>query len=206
MLQVFQPFLIFACLALIFKLYVNRTGTRGRSDSESFWEKEARANHTRKQDISGLDYITFSPDTLPLDAADALGFSSEADTLRRLSGRQLINLSMYTNTDLKAMYGPANLPRLSEADEGFTLFIRTLNGLANRFLAAGETAHAKTVLELAVTSGSDITESYVHLAELYRKEQNTQAFDQLRLRASTLTSLTAKTIQHKLDSIKSEEK
>ena len=42
-----------------------RTDRIRREATEQFWEKEQRANLTRKKDLSALDYIEIPVDTLP---------------------------------------------------------------------------------------------------------------------------------------------
>ena len=79
-----------------------------------------------------------------------------------------------TYTDLKLTYGAPNLPLLSEYDENFTLLISTLQKWASLLYDAGQTAEAQTVLEFAVSAGSDISGSYKLLASIYRDHQEEQ--------------------------------
>ena len=82
--------------------------THGQSHEE-FLEQESRANSVRKADISALPYVEIPLDELPLDALSACGYSALAEELRALASVKILNLSMYTNTELKLMYGPAPL-------------------------------------------------------------------------------------------------
>ena len=76
---------------------------------DRFWDRETKSNSVRRADISNLDYITFDIDKLPINESKDLGFSDICDELIMLSGKKFLNLAAYTNTDLKMMYGPANL-------------------------------------------------------------------------------------------------
>ena len=128
--------------------------------NEAFLERERMANATRKKDISALPYLSFSTDTLPVgEFADDELYSCE-------------NLSMYTNTDLKLMYGPANLADLSSYDENYHLLTTTLLAYARREVELDRIDAAVTILEYAMSLALDVSQIYLLLAELYQK-QNT---------------------------------
>ena len=123
-----------------------------------------------------------------------------------LSERRIINLSMYTNTDLKEAYGPANLEELSGYDENYTILIRTLNKIGSALMDADDKSHASEFLSFAVEIGSDITETYVRLGQYYADMGTEDLLDALIDRASEIKTLSGATIRSKLDSIKSTDK
>ena len=130
------------------------------------------ANATRKKDISALPYLSFSTDTLPVgEFADDELYSCET-VLQNLTDQKIINLSMYTNTDLKLMYGPANLADLSSYDENYHLLTTTLLAYARREVELDRIDAAVTILEYAMSLALDVSQIYLLLAELYQK-QNT---------------------------------
>ena len=90
--------------------------------------------------------------------------------------RKVLNLSSMSNTDLKKEYGPANLTILSEYDENFSELIRCLHNYALRPHELDYTADAKTVLEYAVSIGSDMGSSYRLLADLYKMTTSPKNF------------------------------
>lgn len=140
--------------------------------NEAFLERERMANATRKKDISALPYLSFSTDTLPVgEFADDELYSCEA-VLQDLTDQKIINLSMYTNTDLKLMYGPANLADLSSYDENYHLLTTTLLAYARREAELDRIDAAVTILEYAMSLALDASQIYLLLAELYQK-QNT---------------------------------
>ncbi len=192
-------------LSAIIVIHFAISGTKRTEakNSQKFWEREAEANNTRRADISGLPYVVIPKDTLPFDAALSVDCKREVTLLQELSEKKLLNLSMYTNTDLKAMYGPANLADLSYYDENFTTAIRALNTIGVALFHAGDFENARAFLEFAVEAGSDITETYATLGQLYIETQNPEAFDNLVSKAENLSSLSAPSIKNKLDSIKS---
>lgn len=176
--------------------------THGQSHEE-FLEQESRANSVRKADITALPYVEIPLDELPLDALSACGYSALAEELRALASVKILNLSMYTNTELKLMYGPANLTALSDCDDAYTSLIMLLNKIGASLLEADRSDDAEKFLSFAISIGSDITTSYTMLATLYAKKHDINRIDLLIGNADSLTSLSGKTIQSNLRSIRS---
>lgn len=140
--------------------------------NEAFLERERKANATRKKDISGLDYLPFSTETLPLGENSDEKLLSCEKVLKELSNKRIINLSHYSNTDLKLMYGPANLNDLMEYDENYHLLSSTLLDYAKREVELDRRDAAASILEYAMSLAIDSSQIYLLLAELY-KEQHT---------------------------------
>ena len=176
--------------------------THGQSHEE-FLEQESKANSVRKADITALPYVEIPLDELPLDALSACGYSTLAEELRALASVKILNLSMYTNTELKLMYGPANLTALSDCDDAYTSLIMLLNKIGASLLEADRPDDAEKFLSFAISIGSDITTSYTMLATLYAKKHDINRIDRLIGNADSLTSLSGKTIQSNLRSIRS---
>ena len=101
--------IIICCSFLALCFVVSRNVSRFKKthvqSRESLLERESEANSVRKADISSLPYIEIPLDTLPVDTLSACGHSGLADELYALAGKKILNLFMYTNTDLKMMYG-----------------------------------------------------------------------------------------------------
>ena len=177
---------------------------REKKTREDFLEAEAKANATRRADISGLPYLQIEDalKSLPLDKAEAAGAAREVRLLKELHKKRILNLSMYTNTELKSMYGPANLEELSAADERFTELIRYLNSIGKKLVEAGDSISARAVLEYAVSIDSDISETFALLGGIYASSSETEAFDRLYAKAEGISSISRDITLAKLDSIK----
>lgn len=165
-----------------------------------FWEKEHTANRVRKKPLDDLDFVTipfaFIPSSLLSDhetVKDCLGI------LEELSGKKIVNLTGYSNTDLKLQYGAANLTLLSEYDENYTLFARTIYQLAHAYYENGYISNARILLEKAVESGTDIRANYLLLADIYKAGGEPQKIEALIQRAKTLKSASANAIIHSLE-------
>jgi hypothetical protein len=169
---------------VLLKMTINKNN-HAKEDAESaFWERERRANFTRKQDISTLDYITIPLDKFPLN----LGTESE-NALKELSGTKILNLTGISNTDLKLTYGVANLEALSEYDGNFTRLVQVLASYGKELADAGQTADAQTVLEFAVSIHADSKQIYTQLAELYRDGNHPEKIADLIASAEELVSI-----------------
>ena len=114
----------FIIILIVIQLYLKKSTRSGSERSKKYWEREQKANSTRKQDISTLNYIKWD-DSLPaidnsLTLADILNNSPEAlkayNNIQTLKTEPMLNLSEYSNTDLKLKYGVANLDTLTQYD------------------------------------------------------------------------------------------
>ncbi len=147
--------------------------------NESFLERERLANATRRKDISGLDYLSFSADALPLSNVSDPELLQHETVLKELSGKKIINLSMYSNTDLKLMYGPANLNELTECDDNYHLLASTLLSYADRKISLGYANDAVSILEYAMSLKIDSSKIYLLLAELYQKQNTPEKIERI---------------------------
>lgn len=176
------PFFLFAFIIFTATLALRRKQqTKKQEDvNESFLERERRANATRKKDISNLKYLSFCTDRLPLGEHPDETLVSYEDCLRELSGKKIINLSAYSNTDLKLMYGPANLNALSEYDDNYHTLSSALLAYAKREIELERIHAAIRILEYAMSLSIDSSQIYLLLAQLYEKEQTPQKIKNIR--------------------------
>lgn len=168
-----------------------------RKASDNFWDKEREANMARRKDISKLPYITIPYESLPLDELpESEEYRAAVNQLHSLSGKQILDLSGQTNTDLKLAYGAANLPALIECDQNYLVLARTLSRMASLLYDAGSYDTAETVLRFALDAGSTIRSDYEQLASIYSRRRDYHKLDALiaqaeRLKTSTKASLLA---------------
>lgn len=217
MKTLFLSSLISFCL-LIFLLN-KRHSKMEKSMKDAFWKREEEANHTRRKSLDNLPYITIPPEELPLachitdDIADVRNTDDTADVrntgdtaaneaiseeckeiLRSLSTQKIVNLTGYTNTDLKLSYGTANITCLTEYDQNYTLLVSTLQKWAEALYRGGAKKECRQVLEYAVSIGTDVSHTYFLLADLYDEEGESDLKCSLIEKASGLSSLSSKVI------------
>ena len=171
--------------------------------SDSFWDKEREANLTRRKDISHLPYITVPYESLPLDELpESEEYTAAVRRLQSLSGKQILDLSGRTNTDLKLAYGAANLPLLMECDQNYLVLIRTLSRMAGLLTDAGKYDAAEAILTFALDIGSTIRSDFEQLAGIYGKRWDYQKLDALIARAERLETSTKASLLASLQEIK----
>lgn len=116
------------------------------------------------------------------------------EILRSLSTQKIVNLTGYTNTDLKLSYGTANITCLTEYDQNYTLLVSTLQKWAEALYRGGAKKECRQVLEYAVSIGTDVSHTYFLLADLYDEEGESDLKCSLIEKASGLSSLSSKVI------------
>jgi len=187
----------FIIILIVIQLYLKKSTRSGSERSKKYWEREQKANSTRKQDISSLNYIKWD-DALPaidnnLTLADILNNSPEAlkayNNIQTLKTEPMLNLSEYSNTDLKLKYGVANLDTLTQYEDNYTSFIKSLSELGHILIEHKDISDAIAFLEYAVKIGSDIRLTYADLYALYSEAGNASKIRQLRQYASLIKSV-----------------
>lgn len=183
----FLPFFLVFCLWLRFEF--RKSSNQAEHSKQNRLELEREANFTRKKSIDNLHYITFSEKSIPIIEINDDLIKKYETSLLKFVDRKVLNLSSMSNTDLKKEYGPANLTILSEYDENFSELIRCLHNYALRLHELDYTADAKTVLEYAVSIGSDMGSSYRLLADLYKNDNQPEKLQSLIEQTQNLNPL-----------------
>jgi hypothetical protein len=186
-----MPIPVLSAFVIIFILWLQyelrKSSRSSKNASDSFWDKENKSNLARRADISGLNYITLHSEELPLRENEDETINSYRDLILGLANKKILNLSGYTNIDLKNNYGAANFPQLLEYDNNYTILVSILQKWAERLYHKGDIQEAKAVLEYALSIGSDVTNTYKLLAEIYRKQESPEKIDALIQTVSKLT-------------------
>ncbi len=178
---------------IVFVLVIYHNIRRSRKvtekDQKSFWKKEAMANNTRRMPLDNLEYITIPLDSLPLSIMSDDPVVSECiETLRILSEGKIVNFTGISNTDLKLKYGAPNINLLADYDQNFTSLVRTLHKWADILYHNGYEREARIILEFAISAKSDISKSYVLLANIYASNKESSKIAELIPIAEALNS------------------
>ena len=174
-------FITFIVFVLWVRVKIKQSNKQNSTWDDDFWSREQEANFVRKKDISNLDYIQITEKDLPFSDTATGEEKRYQDQVRSFLDKKMINLSGMTNTDIKLAYGTANFPILSEYDQNFTVFVRNLV-FWGKYLHKSmpeEDGRARQILEYAVSLGSDITDNYVLLADIYLQKHETEKIRQL---------------------------
>lgn len=202
-----MPFLIFGLFVIavsIISHFRKRHDQLQKKADEDFWTRESAANSVRRQDISGLPYINIPFELFSIGSVSDEALEASYAELEALRDKKILNLGGQTNTDLKLLYGPANLPALMECDQNFTDMLHTINCFTERLIALERIADAIPILEFAVSCGSDITAHYSTLANYYKDTGATDKLAALKEQAQTLNSIKKSSILDKINAIEAE--
>lgn len=198
------PFFFFLIIILVLWIQYQKRHTErsAKETREAFWEKEQRANLTRKKDISNLDYITVPVDSLPFPETGKQEVTDLQNFLLKLSTQKIVNFTGISNTDLKLMYGAPNIDLLMEFDKNYLELVRSLYRYGKYLYELGYTEEARTVLEYGLSVGTDVSANYTLLATIYKEENAKERIDFVISQAEKLTSLTKKALLANLMAIR----
>ncbi|MCQ2507071.1 MAG: hypothetical protein MJ113_07910 [Lachnospiraceae bacterium] len=124
---------------------------------------------TRKNALEHYRILTYEEELK--ERFDDLSFK-----LLSFKDKKCIDLSQYTNTELKFQYGLKNLPKLSEYDKNFQILTKTLYELGLYYDEINEPDKALPFLTYAVEIKSKLKGNYILLSKIY-KELNLEISD-----------------------------
>lgn len=191
----------FILIIILLQLILRKNSKKTEESDKAFWKRESEANDVRRKDISNLDYIVI-PDSLPFVTCDDAEINRLQDKLISMKDKKILNLTGYSNTDLKIEYGVANLTQLSEYDDNFAVLAHTIAALGKALMDAGYKTEAAAFLEFGIQCGTDVTSNYIMLAEYYSAGNEPDKIDKLIITASSLKSLSKDVILKKLENIR----
>lgn len=212
----------FLTLFLIFIIYLTiqlkRTSRDQEKSDAEFWKREHDANFVRKKNIDNLPYIPFDIAQLPLhNELNDIHIAEYIEELSAISGAKILNSTGKSNTDLKLEYGTANITKLTEYDNNYTILVRNIARLAEKYLihssimlqnisadagnqdsnsAASNAelsailkADAIQLLEYGISIGTDVRLNYELLSEIYADTNSFDKIAELKTAAASLNSL-----------------
>lgn len=203
LLSNFPIFTSVVVFSLVLNIVYHHSCNRNNRSHEELLKMESKANSTRKKDLNNLHYITIDEKNLPqIDINDEIIISCYKNIIR-LKDFKIVNFTGITNTELKLEYGVANLPLLTEYDTNFTVLCRELNKLGSRLHTLGYSNEAIRTFEYAVELGSDISNTYKELGNLYIDEGCNYKIKDLIARSQSLNSISKDSITKYLEGISS---
>lgn len=181
---------------------MRKASRRKEQQDDSFWDREREANTTLRKPLDDLVFVEVPLEDLPFGVlADNEIVEDCERMIRTYENKKSVNLTGFTNTDLKFRYGAPNLQILTIYDNNYTQLIRTLHKWAEELLKNNYIAEAECILSYAISTGSDIIKSYELLAKIYADRQDTDALSKLRDAAEALNSMSKNVILRNLDSL-----
>lgn len=147
--------------------------------TDDFWARELEANHTRKKDISHLPLLKVTQEDLPEIYSADPSIVPYIDQLYESIKLPMLDLSEYSNTDLKLAYGAANFKTLSQYDNNYTTFLSALSNLAHACCEKNLYQEAGLLYEAALSYGSKQLSDYTELATVYLKSDSPENITKL---------------------------
>ena len=179
----------------VIALYLMRSKKNESSSRETFWEKEVRANSTRRKPLDDLDYIKLPVEDFPMALLNDIPKAEDyKQIIQSLSELPIVNFTGITNTELKLRYGAPNIDLLMSYDQNYTLLVRTLQQWAQMLYDAGYVNEARRMLEFSVSTGTDVSATYRLLCQIYNEQHTPERIGELYPVAEMLNSAMQKTI------------
>lgn len=162
---------------------------------QDFWAREREANNTRRKSLDDLDYIHLPIEKFPMTLLqDVPKVDDYKQIILALKDLPIVNFTGISNTELKLRYGAPNIDLLTQYDQNYTLLVRTLQQWAQELYDAGFKDEACQMLEFSVSTGSDISNTYRLLCQIYKEQHTPEKIGSLYPIAEVLNSAMQKTI------------
>ena len=165
-------FIIIFIIFIVWTQYeMKKSSKKNKEIEEAFLAREEEANHAPKQDISDLELLSFDENDIPMPPEGM--FTNEDDIttyirqIKNLIKEPMIDLSEFSNTDLKLKYGVANFTTLSEYDENYSSYLLLLTNLARGYARRELYELSEKTYKYALSCGSIKLHDYTGLAEVY---------------------------------------
>ena len=185
-----MPILTFFVIFAVWLMYeIKKSTKKSEQKFNDFLEEEHRADSVRRQNIDNLAYLIIPYDTLPFDEAAAAPIAAYQNTLLALKEKRILNLTGYTNTELKLQYGAPNLDLLTEYDNNFTTLARNVARWGDALYEQERLTEAKQVLEYGIQIQTDVSSNYITLARIYLAEERIDDIYTLMEQAGSLKTL-----------------
>jgi len=167
---------------------------KARQDTHDMLAADDAANMARNRDICDRFFYTASLEKLPITEYSAADMAKPVPTYMwqakviKAAAKQMLHFDkQYTNVELKQMFGPANLDNVAKYEENFANYMHAMRFWAEALITANNKADAQRVLEESVSAGSELSQSYTLLADIYNESKQTGKLQELLAAAEAST-------------------
>ncbi|MCL2854756.1 MAG: hypothetical protein FWE21_03965 [Defluviitaleaceae bacterium] len=168
------PVLVLVLLFAMVARLARRRNEEKRSRAEDMIAEDDDANQTRPKDVGEELFLHAPVDKLPVKEYTEEqrekphpAYMWQNKVLAAADKKMLRFETPPSNVELKKMFGRTNLEFVARYEENFVNLIHAMCHWAEALLAAEERDDARKVLEVAVDMGSEISQTYMLLADIY---------------------------------------
>lgn len=166
-------------ITVAFKVAERKRLDKARQSTKDMMDADDAANLARHKDIGEEFFYTVSLSDLPItqyseeDMAKPVSpYMWQVKVVAAAEKKMLRFDRQYSNVELKQMFGPSNLDNVAKYEENFTNFIHAMRFWAEALINADRREEAQKVLEESVRAGSELSQSYTLLADIYYQSRN----------------------------------
>lgn len=158
----------FIVFSIFISFTIKRQAKNRKNQDSDFWAMERKSNSVRRKSLDSLNYIHIPLETFPTSVMNENPEVMDCiEIVESLTSQKIVNLTGWSNTELKLEYGTANITALSEYDQSYTLLVCTLQKWADILLDAGYGKEAAVLMEYAVNTRTDVSRTYYQLADYW---------------------------------------
>lgn len=166
-------------LGFVINRAIRLTNKHENDIMQEFLDREDEANNTPLKSTEDLHFITIG-DSLPIDIPlQNPAASSIQKTLSSLKQREILNLTDFSNTDIKIAYGTANMERLGSADANYLVMQRSLKTLSALYEKEGYITEAIALREFEIATGGSDMQAFMYLKEYYLQQNDINSMEKL---------------------------
>ncbi|MCL2350487.1 MAG: hypothetical protein FWC67_03295 [Defluviitaleaceae bacterium] len=156
-------------------------------ETEKMLEENEAANMARLKEIGQELFYVVNAEDLPMREYSDEDMSRPhpaymwQNRVAGIADKKMLRFDQqYSNVQLKHMFGVANLEFVARYEENFTNFNHALRHWAEALIAAEQPDDARRVLEVSARSGSEISQTYTLLADIYAQQGNADGLEELK--------------------------
>ena len=173
-------------ITIAFKIAERKRQDKIRQNTQDMIDADDAANQSRHKDI-GEEFF-YKPNLADLPVAQyseedmkkpVPSYMWQTKVVAAAEKKMLRFDRQYSNVELKQMFGPSNLDNVAKYEENFTNFIHTLRFWAEALISSNRHTDAQRVLEESVKAGSELSQSYTLLADIYKQSDDINALKKL---------------------------
>ncbi|MCL2619606.1 MAG: hypothetical protein FWD97_01560 [Defluviitaleaceae bacterium] len=181
------PILLLALLVTIMIRLAKRKSHEKLQRTADMLEENDEANNARARDVEDELLFHVIMEDLPLREYTAEEQEKprpvcmwQNKVIQAASKKMLHFDSPKTNVELKKMFGRANLEFVARYEENFVNFIHAMRHWAEALLTEDKKDDAQQVLEIAVEAGSEVSQTYTLLADIYAEANDSEKLTALK--------------------------